>query len=525
MLPQSSRQVESWKANFSARQVLVLFVSLTFLTTIPVWTHRLPPISDYVNHLARMHVLSAMSNNSPLSQFYQVHWQVIPNLTMDLLVPTIARAFNVYSAGQIFLVLMFVMVVSGVTVLHRTLFGHWSVAPLLVLPFLYNYIFLVGLMNYIFGLGVALWTLAAWISVRDHSLPIRLGVSTAGALILFFCHLSALGIYGIGILSVELLRLWQCRQDLHLTRFVDFLLSGFPFLAPIALLLCSPTIQLASGTYWDQLGKVDGLMFVFADYWEIVALGLICILVCGIIWGVRRKVLSFHPLSAALLLIGGAVYLALPRVMFDTYMADQRVPLGVAFMLFACLDIAFLSRSMRTGFVGLLIVMISIRLIEIDVNWSDLSESTSQLRSSARRIAPGSKVFVAYANASAGDDVNDLGLVHAACIAVIDRSSLVTTLFTVPGKQVVHVRSEYQDYADTQDGTPPSVAQMLVATSNPLPGMPRYWLNWPRFDYVYILFTDDGAPNPDPSRLKLVEDNDRFQLYRVIKDQRRASSK
>ncbi len=165
------------------------------------------------------------------------------------------------------------------------------------------------------------------------------------------------------------------------------------------------------------------------------------------------------------------------------------------------------------------------RLIEMDVNWSVLSESTSQLRSSVRRIAPGSKVFVAYANASAGDDVNDLGLVHAACGAVIDRSSLVTTLFTVPGKQVVHVRPEYQDYADTQDGTPPSVAQMLVATSNPLPDMPRYWLNWPRFDYVYILFTDEGAPNPDPSRLKLVEDGDRFQLYRVIKDQRSASSK
>ena len=40
----------------------------------------------------------------------------------------------------------------------------------------------------------------------------------------------------------------------------------------------------------------------------------------------------------------------------------------------------------------------------------------------------------------AGDDVADLGLVHAACLAMIERSALVTTAFTVVGKQILHVR-------------------------------------------------------------------------------------
>ncbi len=523
MPPLSSSNIDR-KTDFSGRQVLVFFTALTFLISIPIWTHRLPPISDYVNHLARMHVLKTISQNSQLAQFYDVHWQAIPNLTMDLLVPIFARAFNIYIAGQIFLVFMFVVIVSGVTILHRALFGRWSVTPLVVLPFLYNYVFLVGLMNYIFGLGVALWGLAGWLFLRERKLPIRLAASVMCVLILFFCHLSALGVYGIGILSIESLRLWQYRKSLGLKQLIDFVVSGVPFVIAVPLLLASPTIELASSTYWDQLGKVAGLMFVFADYWEIVALGLISILVCGTVWAFRHSALKFHPLAAALLFIGGIVYLALPRVMFDTYMADQRVPLGMAFMLFGCVDIAFLNRSMRTGFVGVLIIMISIRLIEIDVNWSILSESTSQLRSSVRRIEPNSKVFVAYANASAGEDVNDLGLVHAACVAVIDRSSLVTTLFTVVGKQVLHVRPQYQDYADTRDGTPPSVAQMLLAASKPLPGTPAYWLNWPKFDYVYILFTEDDAPNPDPSRLKLVEEGERFQLYRVIHAQKQASS-
>jgi len=205
--------------------------------------------------------------------------------------------------------------------------------------------------------------------------------------------------------------------------------------------------------------------------------------------------------------------------MFDTYMADQRVPLGLAFMLLACADLKLRHRSLRVGFITVLLLMIAVRLIEVDVNWALLSDSTSQLRSSLRRIQPGSKVFVAYANASAGDEVTDLGLVHAPCLAVIERSALVTTMFTVVGKQVLHVRPEYRDYADTHDGTPPSIAQMLVAASRPLPGMPGFWQNWPKFDYVYVLFTEDDAPNPDPSRLKLIEEGDRFQLYRVIKNQ------
>ena len=109
-----------------------------------------------------------------------------------------------------------------------------------------------------------------------------------------------------------------------------------------------------------------------------------------------------------------------------------------------------------------LIVMITARLIEIDYNWSQLSDSTSEFRSSVRRIAPGSKVFVAYADRALGEDVRDLGLVHAACIATIERSALVTTVFTVQGKQVLHVRPEFRDYADLRDGTPPSTAQLIV---------------------------------------------------------------
>ncbi|MEP7031080.1 MAG: hypothetical protein ABI830_09125 [Pseudolabrys sp.] len=504
---------------FSAPQIAVLFAALTLLISIPIWTHPLPPLSDYVNHLARMHVIATLHNNPQLASFYEINWQVIPNLTMDLIVPALARFVNIYLAGQIYIVTMFALILSGTLALNRALIGRWSMLPLFAAPLLYNYVFLVGLMNYIFGVGVALWALAGWIAVRERAWPIRIAISTAFVVVLFFCHFSALGIYGIGLLSFEILRLWEWRRDLWPARIIDFVASGLPFLAAAPLLYASPTMDLVSGVYWDQRGKTDGLMYVIADYSDIAAFALVFVMAASIVWAVRHRVLKFHPLSLVLLTVGTVIYLALPRVMFDTYMTDQRVPIAVVFMLFACGDLELRRRLVRRGFMVVLIMLVAARLIEIDLNWSQLSDSTSQFRSSVRRIAPGSKVFVAYADRSLGEDVRDLGLVHAACIATIERSALVTLLFTVPGKQIVHAKPQYTDFVDTKDGTPPSIAQLIVAADHPAPNTPAFWLNWTKFDYLYILFTEDEAANPDPVRLRLVADGDRFQLYRIIRPQ------
>ena len=506
----------------SGPQLAILFGAFTLLISIPIWTHPLPPLSDYVNHLARMQVIATLSKNPQLAQFYQIEWQVIPNLTMDFIVPPLARFMNIYLAGQAYIVTMFALIISGVLMLNRALIGRWSVLPLFAIPLLYNYVFLVGLMNYLFGVGVALWALSGWVGSRERAWPLRYGLSIFSVVVLFFCHLSALGIYGVGILSFELYRLWAQRAEPWPKRIAEFVAGGLPFLAIAPLLYLSPTLQLVADTSWEQRGKFDALMYIFSDYSDIAAFALIAILAASTVWAVRHRVLQFHPWAIALLIVGGTVYFSLPRVMFDTYMTDQRVPIGVAFMIFACGELDVRHRLVWRGFLTALIVLVAGRVLEVDYNWSQLSDSTSEFRSSVRRIVPGSKVFVAYANAAFGDDVRDLGLVHAACIATIDRSSLVTTLFTVQGKQVVHVRPDYRDYADLRDGTPPSIAQLILAAEHPQPNVPAFWLNWTKFDYLYILFTEDDAPNPDPTRLQLIADGDRFQLYRIKKPQQQA---
>ena len=198
--------------DFSGFQVAGLFALIMLIAAIPIITNPVPPLEDYINHLARMHVIAKIGQDLNLARFYEIDWEIVPNLIMDLVVPVLARVMNIYVAGQAFMIFIFMLIISGGLVVNRALFGRWSILPLVATPFLYNYVFLVGVVNYQFGIGLALWGLAAWIALRRRALPWRLLVSTGFVLLLFVCHLFAVGVYGIGILAYELWRLLSDRE-------------------------------------------------------------------------------------------------------------------------------------------------------------------------------------------------------------------------------------------------------------------------------------------------------------------------
>lgn len=521
---------------FSGRQIAILFVTLAAIASVPILLYPWPPLSDYINHLARMHVIATVGSDRDLALFYQVQWQVIPNLMMDLIVPILQRVMNVYLAGQVYTIMTFVLILSGTLALNRQLYRHWSVLPLIGFPLLYNNVFLVGTMNYLFGIGLALWALASWVALRERALPLRLAVSTLFVLALFFCHLFAVGVYGLGLLAFELYRLLALRREpltrdraMHrgLPAWADFLASGLPFLPVLPLLLMSPTWGLRWDFTWEFNGKLKGLLFVIEVYSRSATFFLATIVAIAALFAVRYRALRFHPFGWVLLAVGTATYLALPRVLFDTYMADQRLPIALAFMIIACAHLDLRDEFVRRGFATVLVLLLAVRAFEVQGVWRDLSRGTASFRDSVRHIERGSKVLVAYADPDNGDNARDLWLTHAACLAIIERSALVTTAFTVLGKQVMHVRRDYRDRVDTEDGTPPSVRQLLSHTEpTDWDDDPPYWSHWTTdFDYLYILFTERDYANPDPTRLTPVFAGYRFVLYHINGTQLAGASK
>ena len=516
--------------HFTFGSVAALFVVLLGITSIPVVLHPWPPMSDYINHLARMQVIANISSDPDLARYYEIDWQVIPNLMMDLIVPYFLRVVNVYVAGQFYTIASFVMILSGTVALHRQLFGRWSVLPLIGFPLLYNNVFLVGTMNYVFGIGLALWALTTWIWLRERNVLLRLLVSAIFIIGLFFCHLFVVGVYGVGLLAFESHRLWAKSRELRAagrwnaataSRLIfDFAITGLAFLPVLPLLMMSPTWGLRQTYSWELLGKLEGLTYIIEVYSHGAAFFFTAAIAFAIGWVTRHQALRFHAVGVGLVAIGVAVYMALPRVVFETYMADQRLPISLAFMLIACVDLDLRDKIVRQGFAVVLIVMLGIRVGEVENMWGSLQAGIDSFRESVQLIDRGSKVLVAYADPDGGDDVHDLGLVHADCFALIERSALVTTAFTVVGKQIMHARPEYRARVDQVDGTPPMINELVRLVRNEGAQSPYYWRRWTSdYDYLYVLFVDQNFENPDPQHLTTLFTGDRFVLYRIDSSQ------
>jgi len=317
--------IRSRPGDFTLSTVATLFIVLLAITSIPVVLHPWPPMSDYINHLARMQVIATINTDPELARFYEIDWQLIPNLMMDLIVPWLVRVMNVYVAGQLYTLSSFVLILSGTVALHRQLFGRWSVLPLIGFPLLYNNVFLVGTMNYVFGIGLALWALTSWIWLRERNLALRLAVSTLFVIGLFFCHLFAVGVYGVGLLAFELHRLWtglrraprDDRAGAQAARLiVDFAITGLPFLPVLPMLMMSPTWGLRQTYTWELPGKLEGLAYIIEVYSHGAAFFFTAAVAFAIGWATRHRAVSFHAVGVGLLAIGVAVYMALPRVIF-----------------------------------------------------------------------------------------------------------------------------------------------------------------------------------------------------------------
>lgn len=490
------------------------------LIILPLFYTLVPPLEDYPNHLARMFALSNLPVNEALARFYEAHWAPIPNLIMDLVVPPLVPFFGVYTAGRIFIGLTLLLMLLGPMMLHRALYGRWSAWPLVGGLFVYNGFLFVGLMNYLFGVGVAVFGLGTWVMLVRKPIVMRALVSFAFCGILYVCHLSALGLYGLGIASFELWRLWS-EKPWRLKAFAASAAAlGVPFLPFLYLLRESPTWGLSREIVWEAQGKFDAVTQFFSVYSDLTDMPLLILMGAALYYAVHRSLIRIHPAGIVVAVVLSLAFFAMPRVAFGSWMADQRLVVGIFFLTLGFVSVDLRKLENNHAFFAICLVAIAFRVVDVSVNWSAISQPLLEMRNSLRALKPGSRLLVAEAD-EPDTGAMSAALSHAPNLAVIERSALVSRLFVVPGKQILHARADYRDHVDTQDGDTPSVSRILVSADEEGVSVasPAYWDRWPGFyDYLIVLGTDpDASPNPAPDLLHLMHNGRGFQLYRIRK--------
>jgi hypothetical protein len=487
--------------------VLAAFIVLLIIVSVPVFSTVLPPLVDYPNHLARMHLIAEGGN-----QFYAVRWAPLPNLAEDLVVPVLAHLMPLDIAGKLFLVVTFALIAGGTLWLNRVVSGAWRWWGLLGFLLLYDRVLLWGFLNYLFGLGVAICGVALWLRL-DNRPAARTIAATAIALACFFSHIAALGIYGLAILGMEMppaLNLLRARRYRDLAR--QSALVAAPFMMPaILFLFCQPASSDGSVSFTPIWRKADLLFSVFDNYsrpFDVVCFALFVVLLAALAW---RRRLNVAPRLGAALVTLFVAYLLLPSQMASGSGVDHRLPIAI-FLLLVGASAPTLPRraAMMIGFA--IAVLFVARMAMIERVWLAADRLYAADLATIDTLPEGARLAVAYPSSAV--NVGGIPQVHVAALAAARREAFVPTIFAFPAQQPLMLRSPYEAQVGDRD-SPNWIWREFVGGDAAARDVAMAAVQ----HYDYVVFADrDLFTVPASACLAPLPSPPRFQLFKVTAD-------
>jgi hypothetical protein len=483
----------------------LIMIVLCAISAAPVLSIDIPAMVDYPNHLARMHLIAEGLGGVLANPFYELDWGIYPNLAMDILVPLLARVMGVELATKLFYMSALVLIATGAMAIEYRVKRAVRASLLAFLVLLYCHPFTVGLLNFQFGLGLALWSFAAWLCLEDRPSWLRLLVHSLAVFVLSFAHFFALGIYGITIGLYEIGHLDRKRLAGAPLTFV--IMAAPAAVVLLYMIVMGGQIGDAAVNQWDLPTTAAALLHFFSGYHlalSIAAFELLCILL--VVYG---RHLSIARPGACLAAGFAATAVLMPIRLFDTAVTSSRVLVAAGLIV-----PSFISTDRRTAwrFSVFAAAIALLNALDVGYLWRSYASSYSDINSSFRELTKEARVLVATNGPISAS--GDFPMLHAPTLAVHYANAFVPTFFAAPGKQPIAARPQFQHLVAPQHAS--ALPDLAVLCNDGAPGAPHFLSNWQRdFDYVYVL--GPKMRDPSPSLLTKVAVGDGFSLYRIEK--------
>jgi hypothetical protein len=530
-------RAERAKALFATRAAWWSVLGATCaVLLVPLFLVDVPPLLDYPNHMARMYVLAFGAQDPILSQMYEQHWAIIPNLAIDLVMPEMLKLLPIYLAGRVVLGVTLLLPLAGAIVYHRVAFGVRSYWPLTAALGAYNALFLFGFMNFLLALGMALLAAAGWLRWRETH-PVW--VTAGGALVtvaIFFMHLFGLGFLGVLIGCEEFSsfwRLWRAGRAAWSDLLRRAAMGAVAFAPPVVLVLLAPLDQLNGRMFYRPLWhKIYCLIEPFMAYDGLADALTGGAFALGLCLAVRHGRLRAAP-GIALALSGLFVaYLICPFAMKGTGFLDARFPIMLGLLLFAGLRPQGSSPRATGAIAAVLVVAFLARTASVGVVWLDHNRDVADFRRVTEAVAPGSRVLVVsvdpedvpgyWDGVPRGRRVPAFFRIdfHLPALLTIEHRAFIPYLFTVAAKQPLAVRPPF-DRISVPEGQPPDWQSLVLGYNvHPVTAAP-YLADWQHhFDEVLLLNAGGAGDLRQflPGELSLVAASDVAALYRIRRD-------
>jgi hypothetical protein len=493
----------------------VVFALLASASFLPVLLTPIPAMVDYPNHLARMYILS-QNGTLDANPYYEVVWSLYPNLAMDLLVPQMARLISVENASRLFLLLSQILIVGGALALERVVKGRVHLAGFASLMILYCLPFNWGFVNFEFGLGVALWGIAAYLIVAERPWPVRFVVSAVFVATLFAAHFFSLGVYGATLGFYELWRAYD-RKVSYRDAALRLVALAIPVVALFRVMQLAAGSIGSAGTTWHFEFKPLWLFRIMNGYNLTVSAASTLALIVLLYFAAKRGVLKLEP--AGIWLATGFVllYLAIPSKLFGTSFVDLRMIPAAALIIPAFCSLSLPSRRWTIAALSAVAGITLSNLAIVSMVWLSYRADYATIIESFHRIDRGSLLLVGSSGKGEDPPFNDLTrypMYYAPTLAVHYANAFVPNLFTEVGKQPVQARAAVRRLAIPYGGPVPISVLAAIASGQTPSDVPPFIRTWYRdYDYLYVLGPD--VVNPLPDLLEELDRSARFVLYKI----------
>lgn len=500
-----------------------VFLALIAASVLPVVLVRYPLSADYLNHLARLHILGS-SPGAPVRQFYEIHWGLIPNLGVDLLWAILHPFASPETVMKGALIGAIVALGLSVWFLHRSLFERTQPTLLLCAFCLLSLPITAGLINFALGLPLTFLALGCWIRLGGEPSGKSLVLLNVLSVIAYFTHIAALGALGLTISAYHCLQ--QPINARAVLRRAAQLSPGF--LAPAALIIVHAIADRHGGTTDSGVHivfaatKLFTLLAAFftgstkADVAILCATGVIVILCRG----------PSAPRLPAVLLLWVVVIAAVPSSINDAVYVDARLAV-VPVMLYLS-SLAFRPALLSGPILALLTMSLAIGRVALLVPSLELHDAhVRSFRAIDDRVPRGARVLVAAVTRSGcgADHTWSLLEEHLPSLLAIDRDAFVTTVFAGAGMQPVLWKANMRGTARTDviapwlatlEGLVSAAGRAQLAQQSPdvFQSVESFqgWLE--HYDYLAVR---DCLPEQTPTPyLSLIARSDTYGLYRIV---------
>lgn len=510
----SQRRIAGFAVTPLAAGLFVILVLGLFILLFPAGFTR-----DYLNHLARTHIEANLGADPDLQRHYGLSFALIPDLTMDMIIPWLSKLAGTWKAGALTIWMALALpAAAGLLISHNVhgRVGWFSLAGFLT-------VFGIGaewgFVNYVASSGVALLAFALWMRMQPGLL--RSLVFAPLGLLLAFNH--ALAFLAFGFMAL----LWEAASYAEGERgtasgfvgraFIFDLPATLPGLAIIALAtLGADDLPQGTADFFSLSQKVQGLMGSFAFFNPLLGLVIFMTIAGSAVFLLHRRYVSM-PRKMAIVVGGLAVLVLLaPTSILGIWGLHLRFTGLLAIVFFASIEVTpRTSALVRQSVGGIFAAVLLAALINGGWQMSRLDRQTDETRALLQSLPRGAKLLAAY---DTGPLLDFPFAMHSSAIAVIERSAYVPGLFT--NTSPVDVAPDMVDLHMPQ--SLPLSLEQLAARANmaATPSANGYWSPayanaWPeRWDYL-LFFRGQAEQEIDGLPVCKVGESPMAVLYRT----------